>query len=302
MKLWPTNHRLVEGISSPDPHEEELSEAADAAEAKKCGTLWDAAKAGNIAAVRHFRKKGTPSIEEKDSTGKCALLLAAEQTQMDLVKFLLDSWSSKDCGAKTEAKDNEGATALHYAASKGHVELVRLLLDRGANIEAKDDSECGTPLHLAASNDHAEVVRVLLDSGADVKAKDSQGQTPLHRAAPYAHAASSRFLLDGGAEINAKDCQGETPLHQAALQGHVEVVRFLLERKADLEVTDDDFGETPLHFAAACGHKEMLGMVELLLDNRANIAAKDREGSSALDLAKKSSRSVVVELLEKRAQ
>lgn len=80
-------------------------------------------------------------------------------------------------------------------------------------------------------------------------------------------------------------------------------------------------------------------MVELLLDNRANIAAKDREGakpyslyspfchgacpqkvfflrsfeatsrvvfcypgSSALDLAKKSSRSVVVELLEKRAQ
>ncbi|OXV07449.1 hypothetical protein Egran_04786, partial [Elaphomyces granulatus] len=59
-------------------------------------------------------------------------------------------------GADTESRDKYGRTILHLAAESSDVAVVRLLLDYGADMEAKDNREL-TVLHSAVHNDHGEV-------------------------------------------------------------------------------------------------------------------------------------------------
>ncbi|KAJ3071509.1 Transient receptor putative cation channel sub V member 5 [Podochytrium sp. JEL0797] len=93
---------------------------------------------------------------------------------------------------------------------------------------------------------------------------------------------------------------GETPLHQACKNGMVEVVKALLEAKADVnaEVTGVAFqdlsslntlkypnlycGSTPLHFAAS--RRESLEIIKLLVENGANLYAKDVYGNNVLHI------------------
>jgi len=62
-----------------------------------------------------------------------------------------------------------------------------------------------------------------------------------------------------------------TPLHYAARYGHLSVVEYLVNQKADINAKDgDDY--TPLHFSAENGH---LSVVEYLINQKADINSKD---------------------------
>jgi len=63
-----------------------------------------------------------------------------------------------------------------------------------------------------------------------------------------------------------------TPLHYAAQYGHLSVVEYLVNQKADINAKDKD-NRTPLHRAARYGH---LSVVEYLVNQRADINAKDK--------------------------
>jgi len=76
------------------------------------------------------------------------------------------------------------------------------------------------------------------------------------------------------------DGYDSTPLHAAALSGHKDVAEFLLNNKADVNAKDWE-GQTPLHDAAKNGHKDV---VELLA-SKAEIDAKDNSGFTPLHMA-----------------
>ena len=98
---------------------------------------------------------------------------------------------------------------------------------------------------------------------------------------PYRPETSS--ILDAAQKGNLKDAQhwigndpkcvklrendylAATPLHLAANQGHEDVVLLLLENGADVNAKDGN-GYTPMHFAAKWGKR---GTVEVLLDHGA---------------------------------
>ena len=99
--------------------------------------------------------------------------------------------------------------------------------------------------------------------------------------------------------LNKTDDRGRTALIWATLGGYEAVVRLLLEQGADIKAKDKD-GRTVLHMAAKDGHE---GVVRLLLEKGADVEAKDKyEEWRALHMAADAGHKVIVQqLLEKGA-
>lgn len=72
-----------------------------------------------------------------------------------------------DKGAEVNAKFRYGATALFKAAERGHTEVVKVLLARGADVAVKDSFYGATAMTWALDNKHVEVVRALLEKDAE---------------------------------------------------------------------------------------------------------------------------------------
>lgn len=281
-----------------------------------------AVDARDIGSVQRLLKSGA-NIEAKDRQGSTALIIAAETGNTAMVKFLLEN------GANAAASDNDHETALIQAARVGSVDSVVALLevtpskkeknealfavtDGGpvviisTDAETTPDEQDGRVANSATDPPWVSTVRVLLDRGADLEARDEEGQTPLIRAASYGQTDIFRLLLQRGANINARDKNGMTALVAAAcecalttMNSTYDIVRMLLEKGASANSPTRD-GTTALMKAAA-GFGET-AIVELLLNNGADPAAKNKQGDTALTLAMKSDRPEKVLLLKRAVE
>ncbi|KLU93047.1 hypothetical protein MAPG_11963, partial [Magnaporthiopsis poae ATCC 64411] len=86
---------------------------------------------------------------------------------------------------------------------------------------------------------------------------------------------------------------GHTPLRWAVEEGCEAFTRLLIENGADIEAKDHD-GWTPLHWAAGKGHETV---AKLLTELGANIEAKNDNGCTPLHLAAQNKHEAVVRLL-----
>jgi len=94
--------------------------------------------------------------------------------------------------------------------------------------------------------------------------------------------------------INAPgDGSALPPLIQAAMSDHLRVAQYLLDNKANVNVKPRN-GETPLTMAAMAGHK---AMVELLLSHGADVNTKGWGGNTALHQAAARGFQAVAEVL-----
>ena len=100
--------------------------------------------------------------------------------------------------------------ALLLAADEGHLEVVRLLLEAGADKEAATIDGATTALIVAAGSGHLEVVRLLLEAGADKDAATTDGATALLYATHNGHLEVVRLLLEAGADKEAAMIDGDT--------------------------------------------------------------------------------------------
>jgi cytohesin len=100
--------------------------------------------------------------------------------------------------------------------------------------------------------------------------------------------------LAAGTDVNAKgDVVGWTPLAWVAYEGHKEIVELLIENGADVNA-NDDIGGTPLYRAARKGHKEI---AELLIAAGTDVNAKNSVGQTPLQFAAGYGHKEIVELL-----
>jgi len=119
-------------------------------------------------------------LEEENPQGQTALMVAAYQGRLDLVKKLVES------GAEVSHK---GWTALHFAASSGQIEVVRYLLDQSAYLDAESPNGT-TPIMMAARRGDRAICQLLADDGADPTQRNQAGLS----AADFAQKANDAEL------------------------------------------------------------------------------------------------------------
>eukprot|EP00439_Symbiodinium_sp_Y106_P027419 s2760_g3.t1 len=76
--------------------------------------------------------------------------------------------------------------------------------------------------------------------------------------------------------------QKASALHHAVQRGHVDVARLLLEAGANKDRTTKDDNNTPLCLAAELEHAGQVECVQLMLESRADVDIKNRDGRSPL--------------------
>jgi ankyrin repeat protein len=137
-------------------------------------SIHEAARDGNIEAVKQHLIAGTNINEKDDIWGQRPLHQAIAAGHAEIAKLLIES------GANVNATNNFNATPLGLAADKSE-SIVKLLIDNGADVNAKNTMGT-TALHGAASSGNKIVAELLIANGADVNAKFQGFETPLDSA------------------------------------------------------------------------------------------------------------------------
>ena len=168
-------------------------------------------------------------------------------------------------GHAATSADSDGTRLIQWCAYYGDVSAIRFLLANGESIQSLGDN---FDLNGAAFHGHWRLCQFLIEQGADVnKPLPDTGETPLHAALCTAdrlsHDLVLKVLLGNGANPNCatspavetggfmRDCRtkGETPLHRAAAFGTEATIQMLLDARANIEAKDMN-GDTPLSWAS----------------------------------------------------
>ena len=267
--------------------------------------LLTAADNGINNAVQFHLDMGV-NINDVDSNGRTALMLASKAGHEEIVETLLSAGAngSQDShsrggqvllkrGADPNIQKKDGATALMYASQNGYSEVVQILLKGGAdpNIQKKDGA---TALMYASQNGRSEVVQILLKGGADTNSRTENGVTSLMVASENGHFEVVQILLKGGADPNIQEEDGWNALMFASENGHFKVVQILLKGGAEPNIQEDKWNA--LMLASENGHFEV---VQILLKGGANPNSQTENGVTSLMVASESGHSMMVQILLK---
>ena len=143
----------------------------------------------------------------------------------------------------------------------------------------------------AIKQDDPETIQSLLRRGFDANTLDLKGQNGLYLALQEPSPKTAKALTDWPkTNVNALNANGESPLMMAALKGHLDIAAALIRKNADVNKT----GWAPLHYAASNGH---LAVISLLLEHHAYIDAESPNGTTPLMMAAQYGTAASVKLL-----
>ena len=190
-----------------------------------------------------------------------------------------------DHGAQINAVVGNYNTALLVAASWKSKDVIRLLIDRGADVNLSAWF-FGSPLIAACQAGRFEVAKLLVEAGADLDAKNLVGHSALLTTC-LSHMSQLElfeYLIHQGADALQEDKRGCNGLHYAARANKGDFMKRMLACRINVNATDRD-GWSPLHWAVA-STKDSVECVNLLLESGCDKSKIDKQGRTALDMAK----------------
>ena len=150
-----------------------------------------------------------------------------------------------------------------------------------------------------------EIAELLLASGAAINGTEGR-ESPLVASASFGAERVSKVLVEAGAKLETTSIFGSRALHWAAWVGTPSTVELLIAHGAEVEPRCAEFGATPL-FWAVHGYspdgpkqkKDQVGAARTLIDAGAKVETMNKEGLSALELAKLCERADMYDLLSR---
>ncbi len=209
-------------------------------------------------------------VNTKNSKGRTALMLAAEQNDSATINALIAA------KAKLNLQDKNGSTALMFAVERYYnAEPVSALIAAGAEVELQNND--GKTALMLATAWGVSPVTILITAGAKTNVQDKLGKTALMYAASiWYNIEIIQVLIEAGALLDLQDKSGGTALMYAAERGHATVVRALLDNRALVNQQNNN-GTTALMFAALKGHPVM---VNALIEAGADTTMQDNKGAN----------------------
>jgi ankyrin repeat protein len=255
---------------------------------------------GSAADLRRLLDQGLNPNAATKSGGTTVLMAAAPDVEK--MTLLIDR------GANVNARAQSRFSALMVAAQyQDAAPAIHLLLDRGAEVGPPAEGGApvfnANPFFLAAYAGNASALKRLRDAGAKIDEPmqliGTSRTTPLLGAFKFGDAEVARVLFELGTPIEFADGNGITMLGRAALNNEVAMAKTLIDRGANVNVVDK-LGMTPLLWAASMDFGDP-AMIELLLKSGAKADARNKDGLTALDLARKYGHAEVIPALARAA-
>jgi ankyrin repeat protein len=255
---------------------------------------------GSVADVRRLLDGGLSPNASTKSGGTTALMMAAPDVEK--MRLLIDR------GADVNARARTRFSALMVAAQYQEGDAaINLLLDRGAEVAAPKDGApvfSANPFFLASYAGNARSLKRLLAAGGKLDeamiAIGTSRTTPMLGAYKFGDVDVAATLIDLGVPIDFADGNGITMLGRSVLNNEVEMARVLIARGANVNVVDK-LGMTPLLWAANIDFGDT-AMIELLLKSGAKPDARNKDGLTPLELARKSGHATLIPALERATQ
>lgn len=231
----------------------------------------------------------------KTAEGTTALMLAARD--IEKVKLLIDR------GADVNARAASGISPLMVAARcRGNAGVVRLLLSKGAkpnsdkSVEVRNDASA---LFFAVMAGDLKTIDALVGAGArlnsPMKILGTFVATPLNYATFLDDPRLIEYLISKGADPNEVDGDGISVLAWATIGNRIAVLQSLLTRGAKVNPVDKH-GMTPLLYAASIDFGDTAAM-QKLISGGADLAAKNKDGLTAVHLAQRYQHRALAEFL-----
>ncbi len=230
------------------------------------------------------------SLVAQDRIPGADFAIAIENGDLDAVKALIAG------GAKADTLIEYGEhkiTPLMKASWDGELEIARFLIDSGADVNAVDDT-AETPLFSAVKRDRVDIVQLLVDRSAKVNVKSSYQFSPVTTVAAAGNAEILKILVKAGGDLKL-ETHGLTPLMFAVASRKVDIVKLLVELGAPVDQVSSMSGQTALFSAIYAANPEM---VQALIDLKANVNFKTKDGETPLQAAGKGDQTDLIDMLK----
>lgn len=168
---------------------------------------------------------------------------------------------------------------------------IRDLLVKSTCGEEEGEPTMAFNLLTVASTGNAAFLDELLKARLDPDVGDSKGRTPLHIAASKGHEECVRVLLKHRCNIHIRDLDGNTALWDAISAKHHAVFQILYNHS----IISDPY--TPGDLLCTAARRNNLTVIAELLKHGLNVDSKDRNGSTAVEIAMSENHVDMVELL-----
>lgn len=233
---------------------------------------------------------GFANVDDVDLHGSTLLAFAIDFNDIVLVNFLVS------VGVDVNFVDNNNQSHLMVAVRNGSLAIAKMLIDSGVDVNFEDENGFSVLMFAVQQNNQA-LVNLLLDGGAYIHYADNDGDTALSVAVYYGFIdLAAHLLLKRGADVNDVSVEGQTILMIAVEKNNLSMTQLLIKyEEIDINVVDND-GNSALMYALMLD-EPITEIIELLLQNGAEVAMQNGEGDSPLIIASHLGNYGVVELL-----